>query len=112
MTAYSDPLLLPAKNLSGAEKRCNNIEREALGILYGLEKFHHYCFAREMSIIADHKPLVTIFKKDVTTLSQRLQSILLRIHQYRVRIINTPGPYLFIVDWLSRQNHSEDKDAE
>ena len=67
------PITFASKRLSHAEKRYNNIERETLGILHGLEKFHQYCFAREMSIITDHKPLVAIFKKDVTALSQRLQ---------------------------------------
>ena len=36
--------------------------------LHSLEKFYHYCFARGVSIITDHKPLEAIFKKDVTTL--------------------------------------------
>ena len=40
-----------------------NIERKALGIFCGLEKFHHYCFVSEVSIITDHKSLVEIFKK-------------------------------------------------
>ena len=71
-----------------------------------------YCFAREVSIIADHKPLVAIFKKDVATLPQRIQGILPRIHQFRVKILYKPGPYLFITDWLSRHNHTENKDAE
>ena len=55
---------------------------------------------------------MAIFKKDVATLSQGLQQILLRIHQYRVKIIYKPGPDLFIADWLSRQNHKEDMDEE
>ena len=54
-------------------KRYSNIEREALGILHGLEKFHHYYFAKKVSIITNHKLLMIIFKKDVATLSQRLQ---------------------------------------
>ena len=99
-------------SLTGAEKRYSNIEREALGILYSLEKFHHYFSVREVSIITDHKPLTAIFKKDVTTLSQRLQQILLRIHQYRVKIIYMPGPDLFMPDWLSRQNQNKNKDKE
>ena len=37
---------------------------------------------------------------------------LLRIHQYRVRIIYKPGPDVFIADWLSRQNHKENRDKE
>ena len=76
------------------------------------QKFHHYCFTREVSIITDHKPLVAIFKKDVATLLQRLQQILLRIHQYRFKIICKPGSDLFIADWVSRQSHKEDKDEE
>ena len=105
-------IALPSKSLSSVEKRYSNIEREALGILHGLDKFHHYCFVRVVSIIADHKPLVTIFKKEVAIQSQRIHQILLRIYQCRVRIIYKPGLDLFIMDWLSRQNHKENKDVE
>ena len=87
------PIAFASKSLNGAENRYSSIEREALGILYGLEKFHHYCFAREVSIIMNHKPFVAKFKKTVATFPQRLQQILLRIHQYTVRIIYKPGPY-------------------
>ena len=86
-----------SKSLTRAEKRYSNTESKALGILYGLEKFHHYCFAREVSIITYHKPLIAIFKKDMAILSQRLHQILLRIHQYRMRIIYKPGPELLAV---------------
>ena len=57
------PLHFASKSLIGAECRYSNIERDALGILHGLERFHHYCFAGEVLIITDHKPLVAIFKK-------------------------------------------------
>ena len=67
------PIVFAGKSLSSTEKRYSNIEREALGILHVLKKFHHYCFAREVSIITDYKPLVAVLKKDVATLSQRLQ---------------------------------------
>ena len=81
-----------------------------MGILHGLEKFHHYCFPRDVCVITHHKPLVAIFKKDIATLSQRIQCILLRTHQYRVRILYKPGPEIFIADWLSQHNHKENKD--
>ena len=67
------PIAFASKSLPSAEQRYSNITREALGILHGLERFHHYCFAKEVSIITDHKPLVAIFKKDVVSLSQRIQ---------------------------------------
>ena len=93
-------------------KKYSNIEREVLGILHGLQKFHNYCFTREVSIITDFKLLVAIFKKEVALLSQRIQWILLRIHQYRVSFIYKPGLDLFIVVWLSRQNHKVNKGTQ
>ena len=64
------PIAFASKSLTGAEDRYSNIRREVLGILYGLKKFHHYCFMREISLITNYKPLVSIFKKDVAMLSQ------------------------------------------
>ena len=58
------------------------------------------CLARKVSVITDHKPLVANLKKDVLTLLQRLQCILLRIHQCRIKILCKPVPDLFIADWL------------
>ena len=58
----------------------SNTEREALG----LENFHHYCFTHELSRITDHKLLVTMFKKDVATMSQ---STILGIFQCNMRVL-------------------------
>ena len=104
------PIAFASKGLTGTECRYSNIEQEVLGILHGLEKFHHYCFAREVLIITDHKLLVAIFKKDVSMLSQCIQCIFLKIHQYSVQIIYKSGPKIFIVDWLFQHNHEEGKD--
>ena len=103
------PIAFASKSLTVAESRYSNIEWDALGILHGLKKFYHYCFAMEVLIITDHKLLVAIFKKDVATLSQCIQCILLKINQYRVHIIYKPGPEIFIADWLSQHNHEEGK---
>ena len=104
------PIAFASKSLMGAEHRYSFIKCEALGILHRLEKFHHYCFGREMLIITDHKPLVSMFKEDGATLSQHIQHILLKIHQYRVQVIYKPGPEIFIADWLLRHNHTDGKD--
>ena len=104
------PIAFTSKSLTGAEQRYSNIKQETLGILHGLEKFYHYCFGREVLIIMDHQPLVSIFKKDVATLLQCIQCILLKIHQYRVQIMYKPGPDIFIADCLSRHNQVEGKD--
>ena len=102
--------MFASKSLTGTEWRYSNIKHEALGILHSLEKFHHYCFGRKILIITDHKLLVSMFKKNVATLSQCMQCILLKIHQYRVQIICKPGPEISTADCLSRHNHVEGKD--
>ena len=63
-------------------------------------------------VITDHKLLISIFKKDVATLSQWIQCILLKMHQYQVQVIYKPDPDIFIADWLSRHNHIEGKDQQ
>ena len=78
------PIAFTSKSLTSMEWRYSNIKCEALGILHGLEKFHHYCFGREVLITTDHKPLVAMFKKDVAALLQCIQHILLKIHRSRL----------------------------
>ena len=43
------PITFASKSLTGAQWRYSNNEQEALGILHGLEKFHHYCFGERYS---------------------------------------------------------------
>ena len=74
----------------GAEHRYSNIKREALGILHGLKKFHHYCFAREVYVINDHKPLVSIFKKRCGNAVTMNTANSPKIHQYGVHILYKP----------------------
>ena len=88
------------------------IEMDVLGILHGLQQFHHYCFAWEIHIITDHKPLVSIFKEDIATFSQGFQYILVKIYQYKIYIIYKPAPDLYMTDCLSRQNHVGNKYKE
>ena len=104
------PIVFASKYLTGVECRYSNIKWEALGILHGLEKFHHYWFARKVLNTTEHKLLVVIFKKDMAMLLQCIQCILLKIHQYRVQIIYKPWPKIFTADWLSQHNHEEGKD--
>ena len=59
-----------SKSLLIAECGHSNFKWEALSILHGL-KVHHFFFAREYVII-DQKHLMTLFRREVATLSQQL----------------------------------------
>ena len=103
---------LPVKVLSSAEWQQSNIERKALGILHALIKFHHYCFAKKVYVIIEHKPLVAMISKDVAALAQQLQCIMLHIHQYSVCILYKTGPTLCMADILLCHYDVENGDHE
>ena len=52
-----------SKTLTSAETRYANIERELLGVVGALEKFHYFTFGWPVVILTDHKPLISISKK-------------------------------------------------
>ena len=41
--SFLHPITFASKSLSGTEHMYSNIEREVLGNLHGLKKFHHCC---------------------------------------------------------------------
>ena len=74
------PIAFTSKSSTSRATRYSKTEREVLGIFNILEQFLHYCFASMVSMITYQKTFVTIIRKDIATLSQRLQRILLHIH--------------------------------
>ena len=80
------PVEYASKSLTGTESRYSNIEREMLGILFGLERFHFYAYGRHVVVETDHKPLVTIFHKNLYKAPPRIARMLLRVQEYDVTI--------------------------
>ena len=94
----SSPQLILSVKACAMQSSGTETLKGSKGILHGLEKFHHFCFAKEVYVIIDHKPLVAMVSKDVATLSWQLQYIILCIHQYSMHIMYKPGAELCIVD--------------
>ena len=78
------PSNTPAKHSATLNPGIQNIEREMLAVLFGLEQFHYYAFGRPVTVESDHKPLESIFKKHLNKASPRLSRMLLRIQKYNV----------------------------
>ena len=70
--------------------------------VFGLEHNHHYTFGRRVILWTDHKPLVSIYKKPLTSAPKRLQRLLLRLQQYDVDLRYKPGSEMYLADTLSR----------
>uniref|UniRef100_A0A3Q3K903 Reverse transcriptase RNase H-like domain-containing protein n=1 Tax=Monopterus albus TaxID=43700 RepID=A0A3Q3K903_MONAL len=46
------------KSMKATESSYAQIEKEALGVVFGCEKFHEYIYGREVEVETDHKSLI------------------------------------------------------
>ena len=83
------PVCYASKALTETEQRYSNIEREQLGVIWGLERFHYFIYGKSCTIHTDHKPLETIFKKKLSNC--RLQRFVLRALKYDVTVKYVKG---------------------
>ena len=67
-----------------------------------MERLHSYVYGRYITIETDHKPLITIVKKALTSAPKRLQRMLLRLQRYDFSLVYKPGTQIVIADTLSR----------
>jgi hypothetical protein len=96
------PVCYASKALTEAEQRYSNIEREALGVVWGLERFHYFVYGKKCNVHTDHKPLETIFRKKLSSCPSRLQRFVLRALKYDVTVTYVKCEQVPIADALSR----------
>ena len=90
---------------SSAEQNYAQIEREALAIVFAVQRFHQYLYGRTFTLVTDHRPLCKILgeKESIPPLAAaRMQhwALLLSAYQYKIQYI--PGKLNCSADCMSR----------
>lgn len=105
------PVFFVSRRLTKAEKKYPILHREALAIVFAMEKFYKYVMGQKVSIVTDHKPLLGIFnskKGGPPVIATRLQRYFLRLSIFDFTITHTAGKKNFVADCLSRLPLTQD----
>ena len=95
------PVAYASRSLTDTERHYAQIEKEALAITWGCEKFSDYILGKEMSIETDHKPLLPLLSsKQLDSLPPRVLRFRLRMDRFTYIIRHVPGKDLHTADIL------------
>ena len=78
-----------------------------LAVAYGCERFHYYLFGHKFTVKSDHKLLAAIHLKHLNAAPPHLRHMLLRLQQYDMDIVYTPGKVIPVADALSRLSQDD-----
>lgn len=98
---HGQPVAFGSCALNATQQKYAQIEKEMLVIVFGCQKFHQYLSGRTVEVQTDHKPLESIFKKNLHEAPMRLQRMLLQLQSYDLKVYYVPGKKMYIADALS-----------
>ena len=96
------PVFYASKTLTATESNYSHIEHEMLGVVFSMLHFKHITYGRQLHIITDHKPLITLFAKHLATASPRLSRMLIKILDYVVVLHHQEENKMHLSDAISR----------
>lgn len=94
------PIEYASRLLTAAEKNYSTIEREALAVVWAVNKFRGYIEGAEVTIASDHQPLKWLMT--IKSPTGRLARWALQLQPYNLNIVYIPGKTNIIADTLSR----------
>ena len=96
------PIDFASRSLTDVETRYSNIEREMLGVVWAVLHYKQYVYGQRFIVKNDHSPLEPIFKKDLHSITVRLQRMVMQLQGYDMSIVYQKGKEMYVPDCLSR----------
>ena len=100
------PVVYLSKQLSDTQRRWATIEKEAYAVVYALKQLRPYLWGAEYRTFTDHKPLTSLFTKDLNNTKIQRWAVLLA--EYNCRVEYHKGKLNIRADMLSRIRQTED----
>jgi RNase H-like domain found in reverse transcriptase len=97
------PISYASRVLTATERNYAQIEKETLAILFAARKFDQYiCGKSDVIVETDHSPLIQIFSKPISQSPKRIQSMILCLQRYNLKLRYKKGMEMLLADTLSR----------
>lgn len=99
------PIAFGSRTLTTPERNYSQTDREALAVISGIKKFHHFLYGRHFKVYTDHKPLLGLLHHSrpmPNVLSPRMLRWNLLLAQYDYELIYRPGRQMGNADLFSR----------
>ncbi|MCO5575778.1 hypothetical protein L7F22_029583 [Adiantum nelumboides] len=94
------PIYFASRRLSQAEQVYTTTEREALGMVFAIQKFRHYLLGHFFVFYVDHQALLYLINKVV--IQGQIFRWMLLLQEFEFKIIHKPGKNHFGAYFLSR----------
>ena len=95
------PIFYGSRRMLDRERNYSVTEKECLSIIWAIEKYKIYLLHREFIIKTDHKALIWLLK--LKEPRNRLARLVMKIQQYKFKIVYIPGPLNILADSISRE---------
>lgn len=99
------PIVYLSKQLSATQRRWATIEKEAYGVVYALKQLRPYLWGAKFRTFTDHKPLTSLFTKDLN--NTKIQRWAVLLSEYNCRVEYHKGKLNIRADMLSRIRQRE-----
>ena len=94
------PVHYISHQLNTIQQRWATIEKEAFAVVYALQKLRPYLYGAEFVVLTDHKPLKSLFQKEIQ--NSKIQRWAVLLAEYGAKIEYRQGKHNVRADMLSR----------